>query len=1103
MDSSASLEVLSALRDMTQLGMNIIMVIHQPRFSIVELFHEMLLLGKGGVTVFKGSSAQALNYFSHLGFQMAPNENPADVFLDIISGEVRRDGDRNFQPGDLFKLWEQEGEWVRQGEFEPPNMKENEDESAGEGEGEILIKDGQFDAVNGPPKSSRFYYDPNFLSPILKVINSTGMLRSPFSAGSSPTSIYHRQTPIGRLNINTVTTPSQFRPQPYQTHRPPRFSTRGGGEKTPAAPADPLPSTKSPVLANHSNPSMVVLPPMVGDLTQRSHTAGSDFGATGNSHLFDPNTTRSPPMSRGQTVTSGMPHNYPFTHLPTHRRTRSQFNILSAYRAGVTSAAELPLPKHRELLNKLGPDGIEKLVVEFEEYQHHPPQSPLNRFISTPMSRSKSPPASQQHRHEYPMRTNASRPPTSVRNLNILFDAANPSAQQPYSSKFPHASSRPLTRQQSNETTHTPNIVSHSTSQQAHKTPSINDRSQRGYATSVALNVSPNLIAEDESYQYDSVDHDHDHDHERTPLSPGDRDRDVSRTHSDAWKHTLPSGSPRSYSSHNEPSSQSRSHGSLQKVEMSTTIAAASAVPSAHKRQNNIPLKEGDIFDGHALPTGRTHPPNFLMPPQSQMLNSGSSSFARTNPSGSPVSQSYKIKFDDDNSANDSPHVIAELEEVQLTEFQLHQYPQPKAPLHTSPMNQSHDAHATGVASSSNGDVSFHPTPLPSSTGVTRPSLHHPSRSTGYHPALASIPSDGELDSGRSRGSASTSPPSSTAVDGVGVEVDANHTHSMTTVLSPRSGTASRSPPTISLMSPVMRPHVNSVSPMSVHKDQSIGMNSASHMGVLPGAREVPLIYTQFGYLIERQSLKLMRNINDVAFDMSLTTAVGLAIGLIFGGVWSLSGYATISVMAVLSLGVLSAVSSLKMFGHDRVVFWRESAAGISITAYWLAVTLLHIPLNLILSFLFVAPYYNLILPDVSLLETWWIFIGVYFACSGGGMLLSVCFKPIPALLSGVMIPLIMGGFLNGVSPRLSEMNGIMRFLCDISYSRYGVESLMIQQLNIQPDYARPIVDEIYEGFGFVATHLQFTAGMLFTIGCVLRVATLIALHTLNRDKRV
>lgn len=69
------------MRDLTDLGMSVLTVIHQPRFSIVELFHCMLLLARGGQNVFLGNSQQAINYFLNLGFQLPPNENPADFFL--------------------------------------------------------------------------------------------------------------------------------------------------------------------------------------------------------------------------------------------------------------------------------------------------------------------------------------------------------------------------------------------------------------------------------------------------------------------------------------------------------------------------------------------------------------------------------------------------------------------------------------------------------------------------------------------------------------------------------------------------------------------------------------------------------------------------------------------------------------------------------------------------------------------------------------------------------------------------------------------------------------------------------------------------------------
>ena len=73
---------------MADLGMNIITVIHQPRYSIFRLFHEVLLLGTSGRTVYLGPSEAAL----------PPNENPADFCLDVISGSIPCEGKADFTP---------------------------------------------------------------------------------------------------------------------------------------------------------------------------------------------------------------------------------------------------------------------------------------------------------------------------------------------------------------------------------------------------------------------------------------------------------------------------------------------------------------------------------------------------------------------------------------------------------------------------------------------------------------------------------------------------------------------------------------------------------------------------------------------------------------------------------------------------------------------------------------------------------------------------------------------------------------------------------------------------------------------------------------------
>ncbi|CAK0904849.1 unnamed protein product, partial [Prorocentrum cordatum] len=105
LDSTSSLAVVLSLKKMCQLGMTSIMVIHQPRYSLFTLFSDVLLLGKGGRTVYLGPSTGAKVYFEGHGFGMPTDENPADWFMDVICGEVPNKNVPDFKPPMLFDMW--------------------------------------------------------------------------------------------------------------------------------------------------------------------------------------------------------------------------------------------------------------------------------------------------------------------------------------------------------------------------------------------------------------------------------------------------------------------------------------------------------------------------------------------------------------------------------------------------------------------------------------------------------------------------------------------------------------------------------------------------------------------------------------------------------------------------------------------------------------------------------------------------------------------------------------------------------------------------------------------------------------------------------------
>lgn len=113
LDATAATDILTALKRMADLGMTIVTVVHQPRYGIFVLFDEVLLLGKAGRTVFQGPSTAALPYFNSLGFELLPNENPADFCLDVISGSIPCQGRPDFQPEELYSAWIEQGlEWI-------------------------------------------------------------------------------------------------------------------------------------------------------------------------------------------------------------------------------------------------------------------------------------------------------------------------------------------------------------------------------------------------------------------------------------------------------------------------------------------------------------------------------------------------------------------------------------------------------------------------------------------------------------------------------------------------------------------------------------------------------------------------------------------------------------------------------------------------------------------------------------------------------------------------------------------------------------------------------------------------------------------------------
>ena len=91
LDSTSSLTICSTLRRIARRGLTVVAVVHQPRFDAFRMFDDVLLLGKGGRTVYLGPTEGVLPYFESVGYHCPPRANPADFLLDVVAGQYMRD----------------------------------------------------------------------------------------------------------------------------------------------------------------------------------------------------------------------------------------------------------------------------------------------------------------------------------------------------------------------------------------------------------------------------------------------------------------------------------------------------------------------------------------------------------------------------------------------------------------------------------------------------------------------------------------------------------------------------------------------------------------------------------------------------------------------------------------------------------------------------------------------------------------------------------------------------------------------------------------------------------------------------------------------------
>ncbi|KAG8036301.1 hypothetical protein GUJ93_ZPchr0181g29098 [Zizania palustris] len=89
LDSSSSQLLLRALRHEALEGVNVCAVVHQPSYTLYNMFDDLILLAKGGFIVYNGPVKTVEDHFRTLGIHVPERVNPPDHYIDILEGIVK------------------------------------------------------------------------------------------------------------------------------------------------------------------------------------------------------------------------------------------------------------------------------------------------------------------------------------------------------------------------------------------------------------------------------------------------------------------------------------------------------------------------------------------------------------------------------------------------------------------------------------------------------------------------------------------------------------------------------------------------------------------------------------------------------------------------------------------------------------------------------------------------------------------------------------------------------------------------------------------------------------------------------------------------------
>eukprot|EP00003_Mantamonas_plastica_P030396 TRINITY_DN752_c2_g1_i1.p1 TRINITY_DN752_c2_g1~~TRINITY_DN752_c2_g1_i1.p1 ORF type:complete len:202 (+),score=48.80 TRINITY_DN752_c2_g1_i1:2-607(+) len=200
-------------------------------------------------------------------------------------------------------------------------------------------------------------------------------------------------------------------------------------------------------------------------------------------------------------------------------------------------------------------------------------------------------------------------------------------------------------------------------------------------------------------------------------------------------------------------------------------------------------------------------------------------------------------------------------------------------------------------------------------------------------------------------------------------------------------------------------------------------------------------------------------------------------------------------------MGLTAVASSLRVFGNERVVFWRENSSGANALAYFLGKNIAQFPRIALVPLVFLSSYYTLVSPRGYLSDYYLVFLLLQFTAEAFGYLISIVVAPNRSQLAGVVIILVNQMF-SGARPTLPELKNMffpMPYIPYVSYIRWGQEAIYLNEMKRYMYYN---VQSGMDIFGYKWEQYPICMILVPAIGIIIRILAYIALELKDKSKR-